>query len=112
MFVKGGTDVKLLSNTMQVADHHIIPKFRGNSSRYADFISQRGINVDDYTVTIAHGVASQHLKFIHGEGKWNQKWMDWIDGNPGATAKDVYQFAGKMMDEHGLSGLSIHAYGK
>ena len=28
-----------------------------------------------------------------------------------ATAKDIYQFAGKMMDDYGLSGYTIHPYG-
>ncbi len=112
MYVKGGSETKLLTNTMDLADHHIIPKFRGNSKKYADFIASRGIDVDDFTVTVVHGKASHHLKFIHGKGQWNQKWMEWIDNNPNATAKEIYQFAGKMMDEYGLSGLKIHPYGK
>jgi len=33
----------------------IIPKFRGNSSSYADFIAERGIDVDQYTVTVGAG---------------------------------------------------------
>jgi RHS repeat-associated protein len=103
---------RLLNAGTEFADHHIIPAFRGKSSSYAEFIRARGINVDQFTVTLNHGRASHHLKFIHGQGKWNQRWKDWIDANPDATAKDIYQFAGKMMDEFGLSGLEIHAYGK
>ena len=38
--------------------------------------------------------------------------MSFIDNNPSATAKDVFQLAGKMMDDYGLSGLRIHPYGK
>ena len=38
--------------------------------------------------------------------------MDFIDNNPNVTAKDIYQFAGKMMDYFGLSGLEIHPYRK
>lgn len=53
-----------------------------------------------------------HMNFIHGKGKWNKKWMDFIDSNPNASAKDIYQFAGQMMDEYGLSGLEIHPYKK
>ncbi len=109
---KGTSKTKLLTNTMTVADHHIIPKFRGKSKKYADFIASRAIDVDKFTVTLVHGKASHHLKFIHGQGKWNKKWMDWIDNNPDATAKDIYQFAGKMMDEFGLSRLNIHPYRK
>jgi hypothetical protein len=103
---------RMLMGGGKVADHHIIPAFRGKSKAYADFIKARGIDVDQFTVTLAHGKASHHLKFVHGQGKWNQRWMDWIDANPDATAKDIFQFAGKMMDEFGLSGLKIHPYGK
>ncbi len=52
------------------------------------------------------------MNFIHGKGKWNQMWMDFIDNNPNATAEDIYRFAGKMMDDYGLSGLRIHPYGE
>jgi len=103
---------KLLGPAMNVADHHVIPAFRGQSARYAQFIKARGIDVDQFTVTVSHGAASHHLKFIHGKGGWNRKWMEWIDANPNATAKDIYQFAGRMMDEYGLSGLHIHPHGK
>ena len=30
------------------------------------------------------------MNIIHGKGGWNQKWMDFIDNNPNATAKDIY----------------------
>ena len=52
------------------------------------------------------------MNVIHGKGKWNQKWMEFIDNNSNAIAKDIYQFAGLMMDEYGLSGLNIHPYGR
>ena len=110
--LKGTGETKLLTNTMDVADHHIIPKFRGKSKKYTEFIAKRGIDVDEFTVTVAHGKASHHLKFIHGQGKWNKKWIEWLNNNPDATVKDIYQFAGKMMDEFGLSGLDIHPYRK
>lgn len=58
------------------------------------------------------GKGGMHMNFIHGKGKWNKKWMDFIDSNPNASAKDIYQFAGQMMDEYGLSGLEIHPYKK
>jgi RHS repeat-associated protein len=103
---------KLLQASKNLADHHIIPAFRGKSAKYARFIKKRGINVDNFTVTLSHGKNSHHLKFIHGQGKWNQRWMDWIDANPNATAKDIYQFAGRMMDQYGLSSVKIHPYKK
>lgn len=92
-------------------DHHIIPAFRGKSKPYADFIAARGIDVDQFTITVNAGKGGMHMNFIHGKGGWNQKWMEFIDNNPNATAKDIYQFAGKMMDDYGLSGYEIHPYG-
>ena len=103
---------RLLEAPKEVADHHLIPAFRGKSKPYADFIKQRGINVDDFTITVSSGKGGQHMNFIHGKGKWNQKWMGFIDNNPNATAKDIYQFTGKMMDDYGLSGYPIHPYKK
>ena len=109
------TEVLLLETTKPITgktnDHHIIPAFRGKSKPYADFISARGIDVDQYTITVDAGKGGKHMNIIHGKGGWNQKWMDFIDNNPNATAKDIYQFAGKMMDDYGLSGYTIHPYG-
>ena len=103
---------RLLGTTKNSQDHHIIPAFRGKSKPYADFIKKLGIDVDQYTITVSGGKGGMHMNFIHGKGKWNQKWMNFIDDHPNATAKDIYQFAGKMMDDYGLSGLQIHPYGK
>ena len=61
--------------------------------------------------TVNAGKGGMHMNIIHGKGGWNQKWMDFIDNNPNATSKDIYQFAGKMMDDYGLSGYTIHPYG-
>lgn len=109
------TEVLLLETTKPITgktnDHHIIPAFRGKSKPYADFISARGIDVDQYTITVDADKGGMHMNIIHGKGGWNQKWMDFIDNNPNATAKDIYQFAGKMMDDYGLSGYTIHPYG-
>ena len=90
----------------------MIPAFRGKSKSYADFIKERGINVDDYTITVSSGKGGQYMDFIHGKGQWNQKWIDFIDNNPNATDKDIYQFAGKMIDDYGFSGYQIHPYKK
>ena len=108
------SNILLLETTKYISgktdDHHIIPKFRGKSKPYADFISKRGIDVDQFTITVSSGKEGMHMNSIHGKAGWNQKWMEWIDNNPNATAKDIYQFAGKMMDDYGLSGYVIHPY--
>lgn len=61
---------------------------------------------------------SVHLRGVHGAGtgnmpgRWNQQWAEWIGANPNATAKDVYQQLGRMMDDFGLGGSQIHPYGQ
>lgn len=92
------------------ARHHIFNKFRGNSpgsQKYRDFFAKHGINVDMYAVEIP---VELH-KHLHRAGNnWTTRWKEWIDANPNATTKEVYQFAGKLMDEYGLSRLPIVPY--
>lgn len=99
---------RLLANPV-LHDHHLLPqKFRG-------YFSKLGIDIDAHTVTVSESV---HLKGIHGSGtgnmpgKWNKEWAKWIEENPNATAKDVYQQLGRMIDEFGLGGSRVHAYGE
>ena len=68
--------------------------------------------MDQYTITVSSGKEGMHMNSIHGKGDWNPLWMEWIDNHPDATAKDIFQFAGKMMDDFGLSGYEIHPFHK
>ena len=93
------------------ADHHIFPR------QFRTFFNGLGINIDQFTVTVNHSIT--HLKGIHGRGnmgqypgRWNRKWAEFIREKPDATAKEVYQFAGGLMDQFNLSGLLIHAFGQ
>lgn len=89
----------------RTVSHHIFNAFRGPAATgYRNFFKNLGINVDEYTVKIPE---SLH-KYLHREGSnWTTAWKKWIDANPSATAKDVYQQAGKMMDEAGINNLKI-----
>ena len=54
---------------------------------------------------------AMHKKWIHRLGdNWTTRWKDWIDANPDATTREVYQFAGQLMDEYGLVGEAIIKY--
>jgi len=95
-----------------LADHHVFPQ------QFRRFFEEKGINIDDYTVTVGE---STHLKGLHGKGiegipelsgRWNQKWSTFVESNPDATAKEIYQFGGKLMDEYKLSGINLHGYKK
>lgn len=91
--------------------HHIFNKFRGsspNSQYYRDFYKKHGINVDDFTVKMPEAF---HKQWIHRAGNnWTTKWKRWIDANPNATTTEVYQQAGKMMDEYGINHLPLVPY--
>lgn len=91
--------------------HHIFNKFRGKSpksQKYRDFFAEHGIPVDKWSVEIPE---SMHKTWIHGAGRnWTTQWKRWIDANPSATTREVYQRAGKMMDDYGLSGLAMVHY--
>ena len=86
-------------------------KFRGNSpksQKYRDFFKKHGIEVDKYTIEIP---ASMHRSEIHVAGNnWTTKWKKWIDANPNASSKEVYQYGGKLMDEYGVSGVKLVPY--
>ncbi len=92
----------------KLAKHHLFPQ------QFRKFFSSRGINIDQFTVTLGHNTS--HLKGVHGKGLgnmpggWNKRWADFIEANPNATAKDIYQFGGKLMDEFGLSHIPIQPY--
>ncbi|MCV6629883.1 MAG: TIGR02269 family lipoprotein [Flavobacteriaceae bacterium] len=102
--------LKALPSAGKTVKHHIFNVFRGNSSKsqkYRDFFKKHNIDLDANTVHIPEGV---HKKLHAAGNNWTTKWKKWIDDNPNATTKEVYQQAGKMMDEYGISGYAIKPY--
>jgi RHS repeat-associated protein len=97
---------KLITSSV-LHKHHLFPQ------TFSKFFRKKGINVDDFTVSIPE---TTHLRGIHGKGlgnmpgRWNQEWERWIDKNPGANYREVYQQLGVMMDRFGLSGLPIKPF--
>jgi hypothetical protein len=104
-FAAGGAPKLLQAGKLM--DHHIFPQ------QFRKFFQSKGIDIDKFTVRIGE---TTHLKGVHGRGlgdmpgRWNSRWSEFIDANPNATPKDIYQFAGRLMDEYGLSGLPIAPY--
>ena len=96
-----------LPGAANVAKHHIFP------NQFRKFFESRGIDIDEYTVELSR---TSHLKGVHGRGlgsmpgRWNPRWAKFIQEHPDATAKDIYQFGGKLLDEYGLSHLPIVHY--
>ena len=108
--VISNTALKALPSSGRIVKHHIFNVFRGNSPRsqvYRDFFKKHNIDLNSHTVHIPEGLH----KLIHGAGNnWTTRWKRWIDANPNASTRDVYQQAGRMMDEYGLSGYPILPY--
>ncbi len=90
-------------------DHHIFPK------QFRQYFQQRGIDIDQYTVTMD---APTHLEGVHGAGidgmpgQWNKAWADFIARNPNATRQEIFDFAGQLMKRYGISSSEIHPYGR
>ena len=100
-----------LMYTGKKADHHIFPQ------QFKKYFSERGIDIDDYTISIDQQVT--HLKAVHGAGnlgekpgRWNQHWAEWISKNPDATQKEIFQRAGEMLRSFNLQNCNIHPYKK
>ncbi len=95
--------------TGRLMEHHVLPQ------QFRRFFEGKSINIGQFTVRIGE---TTHLKGIHGRGlgnapgRWNARWSEFIEANPNATPKDIYQFAGRLMDEFGLSGLPIGTYSR
>ncbi|XXT17007.1 RHS repeat-associated core domain-containing protein [Sorangium sp. So ce429] len=92
---------------VKIQRHHIFPQ------KFKTFFQARGVDIDKFTVEISQG---HHLSSVHGRGelntpgRYNQRWAEFIEANPNATAKDIYQFGGRLMDEYGLNRLPIVPY--
>jgi len=93
----------------KIHKHHIFPKAKG----FQKFWRKAGIHIDDYTVQIEQ---TTHLRGVHGKGmgklpgKWNSAWKNFFTSSPNASAKQIFQQAGRMMDDFGLSDLAISPY--
>jgi RHS repeat-associated protein len=109
----GNTSSPLLLEPPTIQKHHLFPQsLRG-------WFAGQGIDIDQYTVELSRPT---HLSGVHGRGgfvgpgnvnlpgHWNALWQEFKGANPDATAKEMYQFAGLLMDRFGLSGLPIKPY--
>jgi RHS repeat-associated protein len=101
---------RLLLASPKMVRHHIFNVFRGSSPKsqvYRDFFKKHGIDIDSHTVEISEGT---HALLHRAGNNWTSRWKAWIDANPNATTKEVYQFAGKLMDEYGINHVPIVPY--
>jgi RHS repeat-associated protein len=99
---------RLLANPI-LNGHHLMP------NQFRSFFGKAGINIDDHAITLSQSV---HLRGVHGSGfanmpgRWNKQWAAWIEANPNATDKEIYQQLGRMMDDFGIGGARVHPYGE
>lgn len=102
-----GSVPRALFGQVKIQRHHIFPQ------RFRAFFRARGIDIDRYTVELTEG---RHLKSVHGRGdlltpgRFNAQWERFIEMFPNASALEVYQYGGWLMDQYGLSGLMLVPY--
>jgi hypothetical protein len=108
-----GSDAHKQLEAPKMIKHHVFNKFRGvsvQSEKYREFFKLHNIEVDKYTIEIP---ASMHRSKIHtADNNWTGKWKSWIDSNPNASTKEVYQFGGRLMDEYGVNHIPLVPYKK
>lgn len=95
--VKPSTSVRALTGLLKAGklhNHHVL------SQQFRKWFASRGIkNIDDYTIQMS---GKNHLKSLHGQGKWNQQWAEFITANPSATPSQIFYQAESMLQKHGL----------
>lgn len=109
-FSVANNTVKALPAPTEFAKHHIFNMFRGKSpksQKYRDFFKKHNIILDDHTVKLTKW---KHTQVHQAGNNWTTQWKRWIDANPNATTKQVYQQAGRMMDAHDIAHIPIVSY--
>jgi hypothetical protein len=100
------TDPSRLLPAPKMHRHHIYPKQKS----FQRYWNRAHIDINKYTIQIEQ---TTHLRGVHGRGmgkmpgRWNQRWTAFFRRHPNANAKQIYQQAGNMMDELGLSDYEI-----
>jgi RHS repeat-associated protein len=81
---------------LKYVKHHIFPQ----AERFSDFFKRAGIDIDKWTVKI-----DEHFhKELHGKGGgvWNERWRQFMDEQPNASANEIYEFGAELIDEFEL----------
>ena len=83
--------------------HHVFPQ----EKKIQDWMRSRGIDIDKYAVSVSEGEHSA----IHAKGvDWNARWRSFMKEKPNATEQEVFEHAGKLMDEYKISDRPVTDY--
>jgi hypothetical protein len=99
--------------------HHIFPQEL--RAWFAERFNGSKENIDEYTVYLSEG---EHTA-IHSRGEggtvkgvqeadlkgWNREWKDFMTKNPKATAQQIFEEAGHLMEKYKISEAEITRYG-
>jgi hypothetical protein len=74
---------------------------------FSRFFSDRGLNIEDYTMEVSAGTHRLGPDALHrgpGEENWNGAWRQWINKHPDASKEEVIEQLNNMKLEFGLTG--------
>ncbi|WP_309896037.1 TIGR02269 family lipoprotein [Archangium sp.] len=86
--------------------HHIFPQ----AAYLARWFTRRKIDIHAFTIRLPR---SFH-QWLHSGGpdggQWNEAWRQFHDNNRGATAEQMWAFAGELMSRFGVNGPLVPYY--
>jgi RHS repeat-associated protein len=100
------TDPSRLLPSPKMHRGHIFPQ----EKCFEKYWRKAHIDIDEHTIYIEQAT---HLRGMHGKGmgkmpgRWNPRWKTFFREHPDASPVQIYQQAGNMMDEFGLSDYEI-----
>ncbi|WP_155949902.1 DUF2380 domain-containing protein [Xanthomarina gelatinilytica] len=104
--VQGGQ--LLIEGASSLHKHHIFPQ------QFGSWFAKRGISINDFTIPLSQRA---HLRGVHGKGldgkfigRWNQRWLEFIENNPNANASEVFYFGESLLQDFGLDHLNYIKY--
>jgi uncharacterized lipoprotein (TIGR02269 family) len=80
--------------------HHIFPQQKD----LAKWFDRQGIDIHAFTIPLRKSVHSWLHSGGPKGGQWNEAWRQFKANNEGATAEEMWRFAGELMSRFGVLG--------
>lgn len=80
---------------LKYVKHHIFPQ----AKEFVEFFKGK-VDIDKWAVRLDE--ALHHDLHGYKGGVWNQRWREFMQKNPNASAREIYEFAANLIDEFEL----------